>query len=132
MHEEDCMKSIVGSGLLLVLMCVPVPGARGQAPNPTQVQVQTAGENPLYRVTINVVERSVKAVNYRSRGGETKVDFRGTALLPDAKGNASVESKKGNVEMDVDFDKLKPASMFGPEYLTYVMWAVTPEGRATN
>jgi outer membrane protein OmpA-like peptidoglycan-associated protein len=126
------MKSILGSGLVFVLMSLPAPRAQVQAPNPTQVQVQSAGDNPIYKITINVVERNIKAVNYRARGGETKVDFKGTALLPDAKGNASVESKKGFVDLNVDFDKLKPASMFGPEYLTYVMWAITPEGRARN
>jgi len=126
------MKLILGSGLVFVLMSLPAPGAQGQAPNPTQVQVQSAGDNPIYKITINVVERNIKAVNYRARGGETKVDFKGTALLPDAKGNASVESKKGFVDLNVDFEKLKPASMFGPEYLTYVMWAITPEGRARN
>jgi outer membrane protein OmpA-like peptidoglycan-associated protein len=103
-----------------------------QIPNPTQVPIQQSGDNPLYRLTINVVERDIKAVNYRVRGGDTRVDFKGTALLPDAKGNAMVESKQGYIDINADFDELKPATMFGPEYLTYVMWAITPEGRATN
>jgi outer membrane protein OmpA-like peptidoglycan-associated protein len=105
--------------------------------NPTQnqsLQVQTApaGQNPLYRININVVERQVKAVNFQHRGGATKVDFRGTALLPEARGEAKVEGKQGYIEIEVEFDELKPATQFGPEFLTYVMWAITPEGRATN
>ncbi|MBI4459007.1 MAG: OmpA family protein [Acidobacteria bacterium] len=94
-------------------------------------QAQAPGESaPIYRIT--VVERTATAVNYRHRGGATKVDFRGTELLPMARGEAKVESKQGYIEIEVEFDDLRPATQFGPEYLTYVMWAVTPEGRATN
>ena len=125
------MKSILGSSLAALLL-VSVPAVFGQVPNPTQVEVQRAGDNPIYRVTINVVERNIKAVNYRVRGDSTKIDFKGTALLPDAKGDAWIESKKGYIDVKAEFEKLKPASIFGPEYLTYVLWAITPEGRATN
>ncbi len=88
------------------------------------------GSVPIYQVT--VVERTVKAVNYQYRGMPTRVDFQGTVLLPRAKGNATVESKAGRVEVAAEFDRLEPASRFGPEYLTYVLWAITPEGHAKN
>ena len=81
---------------------------------------------------MNVVERTAKAINYRHHSGATKVDFRGTPLLPEAHGEAKVESKQGYIEIEVEFDELQGATRFGPEYLTYVMWAITPEGRATN
>jgi outer membrane protein OmpA-like peptidoglycan-associated protein len=126
------MKSILGFGLTALLVLTSARAASGQVSSPTQVQVQRAGDNPLYRVTINVVERDIKAVNYRVRGGSTKVDFKGTALLPDAKGDAWVESQKGFVEIKAEFENFKPASAYGPEYLTYVLWAITPEGRATS
>jgi outer membrane protein OmpA-like peptidoglycan-associated protein len=71
-------------------------------------------------------------VNYRHRSGATKVDFRGTALMPQAKGSAKVGSKQGYMEVDAHFDDLTPASQFGPEYMTYVLWAITPEGRPKN
>src|SRR5436190_18512384 len=101
--------------------------------NPTsQVQVQRSGDNPIYKITINVVERTTKAINYRSRSGSTTIDFRGTPLLAPARGEAKVESKQGYIEIEVEFDDLAPATRFGSEFLTYVMWAVTPEGRATN
>jgi outer membrane protein OmpA-like peptidoglycan-associated protein len=90
----------------------------------------TAQSVPLYRVT--VVARTTPAINYRHRGGSTTIDFRGTPLLPKARGEAKVESKQGYTEIEVEFDDLVPATKFGPEYLTYVMWAITPEGRATN
>jgi outer membrane protein OmpA-like peptidoglycan-associated protein len=85
---------------------------------------------PLFKVT--VVSRTAKAVNYRHRGGATKVDFQGTALMPQADGEAKVESKSGYIEIEVEFDDMISAQRFGPEYLTYVLWAVTPEGRAQN
>src|SRR5215210_6238277 len=85
---------------------------------------------PIYQVT--VVERTVKAVNYQYRSGPTRIDFQGTVLLPHAKGGATVESKSGRVEIAAEFDRLEPATRFGPEYLTYVLWAITPEGHAKN
>jgi outer membrane protein OmpA-like peptidoglycan-associated protein len=106
-----------------------------QAPNPVQQSTENsarmaAGAMPIYRIT--VVERTTKAINYNHRSGSTKIGFRGTALLADARGEASVESKQGVTKIDARMEKLQPATMFGPEYLTYVMWAITPEGRATN
>lgn len=89
-----------------------------------------AGSPPIYRVT--VTERTAKAINYQHRNGATKVDFRGTELLPGARGEAKVESKQGYVEIEVEFDDLQPATKNGAEYLTYVMWAITPEGRTSN
>jgi outer membrane protein OmpA-like peptidoglycan-associated protein len=106
--------------------------AQVTAPNPTQQQVELSGpgEAPIFRVT--VVSRTTEAVNYRHRGGATKIDMRGTSLLPDARAEAKVESKQGYIEIEIEFDDLQPATQYGPEYLTYVMWAITPEGRATN
>jgi outer membrane protein OmpA-like peptidoglycan-associated protein len=89
-----------------------------------------AGSMPIYRIT--VVERTTKAVNYNHRSGATKIDFQGTLLLPQARGEAKVESKQGYIEIEVEFDALKPATGYGAEYLTYVLWAITPEGRASN
>ncbi len=107
------------------------------APNPTQSvngtstnQVVTLDRQPLYKVT--VVSRTAKAINYRHRSGATKIDFQGTALLPKSHGQAKVESKQGYIEIEVEFRELAPASQFGPEYLTYVLWAISPEGRASN
>src|SRR3954468_10963522 len=104
-----------------------------QAPNPTQQSagnMAAAGSVPIYRVT--VVARSMKAINYNHRSGSTEIGFRGTALMPGATGEAKVESKQGVIKINADMQKLEPATKFGPEYLTYVMWAITPEGRATN
>jgi outer membrane protein OmpA-like peptidoglycan-associated protein len=85
---------------------------------------------PIYRVT--VISRSLEAVNYEHRGGPTPIDFRGTVLLPDVKGSAVVESHRGSVSIDAKLDHLAPPTRFGREYLTYVLWAISPEGRPRN
>lgn len=87
---------------------------------------------PMAVFKVDVVAKTAKAINYRHRSGATKVDFKGTANLPAAKGEAKVESKQGYIEIEVEYRNLQPANMHGPEYLTYVLWAITPEGRATN
>ncbi|HUR37553.1 MAG TPA: OmpA family protein [Terriglobales bacterium] len=97
-------------------------------PKPTDVTPME--QTPTFRV--NVVSRTARAVNYRSRSGATKVDFKGTELMPKASGEAKVEGKQGYIEIEVEFDELDKATKFGNEYLTYVMWAITPEGRAVN
>ena len=106
--------------------------AQSQAPpNPTQRTVSAdQAQVPLFRVT--VVGRTTPAVNYRPRSGDTKIDFDGTALMPEATGTATVSGEKGYMRIDARFDKLLPPAQFGREYLTYVLWAITPEGRATN
>src|SRR6185437_2572806 len=79
-----------------------------------------------------VVSRTIEAVNYRHLGGETKVGLVGTTLMPQAKGDAHVDSRHGRVVISAKMDKIGDPTQFGPEYLTYVLWAITPEGRAQN
>jgi outer membrane protein OmpA-like peptidoglycan-associated protein len=79
-----------------------------------------------------VYARSANAVNYRNRGGSTTVDFRGTELMPTVTGHAKVDGKAGRLVVDADLDHMQPATTVGRQYLTYVLWAVTPEGRAVN
>ena len=78
------------------------------------------------------VSQGIKAINYKVQGGSTTVDFVGTELMPKAEGEAKVESKKGYIEVEVEFKNLGSPTQFGTEYLTYVLWAVSPEGRTTN
>jgi outer membrane protein OmpA-like peptidoglycan-associated protein len=95
-----------------------------------QNEPQKTGSVPIYRII--VVARTTKAINYRHRSGGTKVNFQGTSLLPEARGNAEVASKQGAIHIDSEFQGLQSASKFGPEYLTYVLWAISPEGRPVN
>jgi outer membrane protein OmpA-like peptidoglycan-associated protein len=85
---------------------------------------------PIFRVV--VVGRTAKAINFRPRGGETKIDFIGTPLSPRARGDATVEGEDGYIEIDANFESLESPRKYGPEYLTYVLWAITPEGRTSN
>lgn len=86
--------------------------------------------NPTFRVT--VVSRTIRAINYHHRSGTTRVDFRGTPLMPKAEGDARVESRLGSTKIETHLAHLSPANQYGPEYLTFVLWAITPEGRAAN
>jgi outer membrane protein OmpA-like peptidoglycan-associated protein len=92
--------------------------------------IEPVSPAPLFRVI--VINRTVQAVNYRHREGVTDVDFVGTALLPLADGNAKVRSKRGTMEVEAEFGKLQNPTTFGNEYLTYVLWAISPEGRSIN
>ena len=110
----------------IIILLGTVFTAQAQTPSPlTRVSGQRE-DSPIFKLTVNVVERTTKAINYRHRGSATMVDFRGTPLLPEARGEAKVESKQGYMEIEVEFDDLQSATRFGPEYLTYVMWAITP------
>ena len=127
--KKPKLKTILAIASLLLVL----PAGAAQNPNTSnQVQVQQEGKNPLYTIRVNVVERNAKAINYRHRSGSTTIGFNGTALMPEARGEAKIESKQGYIEIEVEFDDLQSATRFGPEFLTYVMWAITPEGRATN
>lgn len=79
-----------------------------------------------------VVTRTTQAVHYRLQGGNTKVDFHGTDLLQGATGEAKVEGKKTNFQIEAKFEHMEDATKFGLEYLTYVLWAVSPQGRPVN
>jgi outer membrane protein OmpA-like peptidoglycan-associated protein len=112
----------VGSALSL--------SAFAQANAQAAVVLESPGPASTYRVV--VISRSVQAIDYRHRSGATEVNFTGTALLPSADGKAKVRSKRGTMEVEAEFGNLQSPTTFGSEYLTYVMWAISPEGRAVN
>lgn len=113
--------------LLIACGVLSAQEPRKQDENSTRI---AAGAAPIYRVT--VTERTANAISYRHRSGATKIDFSGTSLMPNAHGEAKVESKQGYIEIEAEFRNLPEATQFGAEYLTYVLWAVTPEGRTSN
>jgi outer membrane protein OmpA-like peptidoglycan-associated protein len=98
--------------------------------SPASADEQQNDKIPTYRVT--VVQRTTEAVDYRDRGGTTQVDFKGTSLMPTVDGNAKVTGHTGRLAIDANLHHLAPPRSFGPEYLTYVLWAITPEGRPLN
>ena len=119
---------------LLIPAAASVVQVAAQVPNPTQKDLAPpdGGNAPIAVFHVDVVARTMTAVNYRHREGSTPIDFRGTTLAPEAKGEASVDSKTGATKINAHFSRLEPAAAFGPEFVTYVLWAVTPEGRPTN
>src|SRR6266446_5952096 len=80
----------------------------------------------------NVVSKSVKAIGYRVGGGSTKVDLKGTDLMPEAIGEIRVEAKTGATSITVAIKGMSQPSKLGAEFLTYVLWVVTPDGRTGN
>jgi hypothetical protein len=92
--------------------------------------LNAAEQQPIYRLM--VVSRTTKAINYGHRSEPTKVDFRGTVLMPEAHGEALIESQRGVMAIKTRFDRVAAPTRFGPEYLTYVVWAISPEGRPAN
>jgi len=105
-------------------------GASAQAQTQTQVPADSRSARPTFRA--NVVSRTTRAVSYRHRSGATKINFQGTDLMPAAAGQAKVESKRGALEIEAEFSGLDRPTSFGNEYLTYVLWAISPEGRQVN
>ena len=98
--------------------------------NSQTLTVEPMSTTPTFRVT--VISRSVQAVNYEHRSGSSKLDFAGTDLMPSANGVAEVNSKRGSIAIAAEFGNLQKPTTFGNEYLTYVLWAISPEGRAVN
>src|SRR6202166_1425800 len=98
--------------------------------NSSTYRVEPMANTPTFHVT--VVSRSVQAVNYRHRSGSSKLDFTGTDLMGSANGESKGDSHRGAVGVKVEFWNMQKPTTFGPEYLTYVMWAISPEGRAVN
>ncbi len=96
----------------------------------TTTTVEPMTHRTTFRVT--VTSRTVQAVNYRHRSGSTKLDFAGTSLMPSADGQAEINSKRGAIEIEAEFGDLQKPTTFGGEYLTYVLWAISPEGRSVN
>lgn len=120
-------------------LCVGGVFVNAQEPNPTTVapgarsaQVIATGPNGTYIYHVKVVQRELDAVNYLNRSGTTKVDFIGTNLMPRAHGEAKVDSQTGKTHISVHFSGMTPANGFGHEYLTYVLWAISADGRPQN
>src|SRR5262245_51656143 len=88
------------------------------------------GTKPLY--TVQIQSASTRAIDYAAMGGSAKIGFRGTVLATNASGQAKVASQGGVMSIDASFRDLGSASKYGPEYMTYVLWAISPEGRPNN
>jgi outer membrane protein OmpA-like peptidoglycan-associated protein len=114
----------------ITLAVVMTLGASVQAQTPAQTPADSGNPTPTFRN--NVVSRTTRAVSYRHRSGATKINFQGTDLMPAAAGEAKVDSKRGTLAIEGEFSGLDKPTSFGNEYLTYVLWAISPEGRPVN
>jgi outer membrane protein OmpA-like peptidoglycan-associated protein len=121
---------IVKHTLLFVIGSVLSVSAFAQAGPQQSIALVPVGSTPTY--VVSGTSRTVEAVDYQHRGGASEVDLAGTALLPSADGKAKVRSKRGTMEVEANFGNLQSPTTFGAEYLTYVMWAISPEGHAVN
>jgi len=113
------------------------PAAAQEVPNPTSVPAPKAAavveqNGNVFFYKVNVVQRDIDCINYLHRSGSTDIRFVGTNLLPNAEGKATVKSERGGITIDAEFKGLTPANGFGPEFLTYVLWAISPDGRPNN
>ena len=80
----------------------------------------------------DVISKSIKAIGYEVGGGSTKVIFIGTSAAPNASGEAKVDAKKSGTEIDLKVKALPQPTTLGAEFLTYVLWTITPDGTTTN
>ena len=118
-------------GALIASVAIMSPSAHsGGVPQNSPAAAMRADRTSMDQMVL--VDRTVKAVKYTHRSGSTKIDFAGTGLMPDAKGEAKVDSHRGAMEVKVEFWNVQKPTTFGAEYLTYVMWAISPEGRPVN
>jgi outer membrane protein OmpA-like peptidoglycan-associated protein len=128
---DICQKAIPLKKTLLFAAAIALSlPAVAQTDSQTTLKVVPVSSTPTFRVT--VISRSVQAVNYQHRSGSSKLDFAGTDLMPSANGVAEVNSKRGSIAIEAEFGDLQKPTTFGNEYLTYVLWAISPEGRAVN
>ena len=125
-------KRLAVGTLLLCWLCISFLAASAAAQDQTDQEQPGQANQPL--PASEVITKSVAAVGYLVGGGSTKVDLNGTDLMPAASGQAKVEikSKAGKTNVKAGVKGLKPPSSFGSEFLTYVLWVVTPEGHTGN
>jgi outer membrane protein OmpA-like peptidoglycan-associated protein len=116
--------SKVTLAVLLALSVSAIAQAQTSAP------AEPGNPTPTFRV--NVVSRTARAVNYGHHGDSTKINFKGTELMLGAQGEATVQSKRGDTKIVIELQGLQKPTSFGNEYLTYVVWAISPEGRSVN
>lgn len=118
--------------IALSLALTGVLSVAGIASVNSQTQASDRHEGSSHAYRVRMISRSVEAVNYQHRGRSTKLDFAGTELMSSASGEAKVDSKRGSIAIEAEFANLDRPTSFGTEYLTYVLWAISPEGRSVN
>ena len=120
-NRGNMIKSLFAFTLCLLL----IPAARAL---PQSGRDQESRSSSLINIRVS---RTTQVVNYRDRSS-TKIDFQGTALMSRAAGKAEIQARNGRIAIKAEFEHIEPASTFGSAYLTYVLWAISPEGNPNN
>src|SRR6266404_1390141 len=76
--------------------------------------------------------RSISAIGYNVDRGSTMVDLKSTGVIAQVNGQAKVEAKRAVTTVEAEILGLTSPTSLGAEFLTYVLWAVSPEGSAIN
>lgn len=136
MFRSNRTNRVLPTAAFVMGLCL---SASAQEANPTSVapgarsaDVVAQGPDGVFVYHVKVVQRELDAVNFLNRSGATTVGFEGTNLMPRARGEGKVDSKTGKTNVSVKFDHMTPANGFGPEYLTYVLWAISADGKPQN
>lgn len=113
--------------------------AGAQIANPTTIAPGVRGVDVIqhdpYGFTvyrIQPVQRTLTAINFFINDGPSGIQFHGTDLARQVSGRSKVEARSGRTNLSVKVEHLSAANGFGPEYLTYVLWAISADGRAQN
>jgi hypothetical protein len=96
-----------------------------------QIHLSANPDNPTPTFWANVVSRTARALNYGQRGESTKINFKGTDLMPEARGAAAVQSKRGNTKIVMELQGLQRPTIFGTN-ISLMFCGPFPEGRLVN
>jgi outer membrane protein OmpA-like peptidoglycan-associated protein len=102
---------------LLVLLCVTPVSLFAQAPQRAAI----ASSDVLSQISM---------FNYQA-GPSSSLNLRPTPIIASGEGSVDVDYKDGNARIEVKVKDLPPPPKLGP-YTTYVLWALTPDGRSSN
>ena len=124
---RPALRLILPAGTLLVALGVIPAGVHGQD--------DAATVQPPQLQAIELKYPDGQILSYRKGRGSTEIYMRGTGLAPKARIKLKVESRPGFLELDInrgDINRLRHARQYGKDFLTYVMWAVSISGQASN
>jgi len=130
--KKLCLAVVFSAAAALASAQTQAPSTYSTTQTVTTTTVATTSSGMLNAASAPTVMRTIKAMHYRLQGGSTRVDFHGSDLMQRATGEAKVEGKKTNFQIEAKFEGLEDATKFGLEYLTYVLWAISPQGRPDN
>jgi outer membrane protein OmpA-like peptidoglycan-associated protein len=97
------------------------------------ISVATARAQELERsrfIASSDVLSSISMFNYQERR-TSDLMLRATPVISTGEGKAEIQYESGNAQISAEVRRLPPPATLGP-YTTYVLWTLTPDGRAAN